>query len=98
MTQRAGKLRLLMACDIAIEVLVDALQNGDRKDKINAAFGVLDRSGFGPKATVALEDNRHKDLENMSMAELDAEFQRVKGAILEQQHPPIDIEPSGSVM
>lgn len=60
---------LLCLVEPAFQALLEAMEGGDLKVAVKAAEIVLDRAGFGPKATLEIEDARD-NLANTSGEEL----------------------------
>ena len=75
-TKAAGRLRLLAMADVAFRTLLEAMDpaNGAGwKEKITAAVAVLDRSGFGPKSTVVVDQPDTRDYSEMTLEQLEQE-------------------------
>lgn len=68
----AAQNRLLAMVEPAFAVLMECMESdAEWKTKVQAALGVLDRAGFGPTKTLAVEDGR-KDLSGLSLEQLQA--------------------------
>ena len=67
--RRAGQVKLLDMVEAAFHTLHEALEHADFSTAIKAAQIILDRSGFGPKSTVDV-NNTHIDLSQLSKDEL----------------------------
>jgi hypothetical protein len=61
-----------VAIDVTEELLICAV---DDRVKLNAALAIFDRTGMGPKSTVAVE--KSADLSNMSIDDLTLELERL---------------------
>lgn len=70
------KSRLLAMSDEALDALHEAMAKGDWPVVVRTAFGILDRSGFGPSSTVKL-DTTENDLKQLTDTELEARTQQV---------------------
>lgn len=70
------KARLLAMSDEALDALHEAIAKGDWPVVVRTAFGILDRSGFGPSSTVKI-DNTEADLKQLTDVELEARTQQV---------------------
>lgn len=66
----------------AVKVLRSAMHGDGDMVVVRAACAVLDRAGFGPHTTVAVEDNR--DLSRLTTEQLFERAERLRRAIEEQ--------------
>ena len=65
----AAKMRLLALVEPALKALNRAMASGDLSVATKAASVLLDRAGFGPKATLAIEEDK-QDLSKMNKQDL----------------------------
>jgi hypothetical protein len=70
LAREAAKKRLLAMCEPAFAVLLEAMQDPNMEIAVKAAVHVLNRAGFGPQSTVAVEDKRGTHLGDLSDADL----------------------------
>ncbi len=69
LARAAAQKRLLMLVEPAFEMLLKAMESNDIKSGVRAAEVILDRAGFGPKATLEVTTNKD-NLANLSREEL----------------------------
>ena len=68
-TQMAARRRLLSLVDPSLEALEKALQCGEWPTVARVALGLLDRAGFGPTASLRIDDPA-RDFRDLSRDEL----------------------------
>lgn len=76
MAKAQARKRLMMLVEPAFEMLIKAMESNDMKSGVRAAEIILDRAGFGPKATLQIQDERD-NLANLSTEELQARAERL---------------------
>ena len=77
-TKKAARLSLDLLRDMSIDRLYEILQlSNDEKLVAKVGLAVLDRTGFGPRTVVAVEEQR-EDLESLSLEELDARIDNLR--------------------
>jgi len=91
-----GDARLLTKADIkarlnklvprAFRTLEKNLFADDEKVQVQAALGILDRTGYGPKSTVSVEDER-EDLTKLTPDELRQRALNIAAQIAENNPP-----------
>jgi hypothetical protein len=67
--QMAARRRLLSLVDPSLEALEQALQCGEWPTVARVALGLLDRAGFGPTASLRIDDPE-RDFRDMSRGQL----------------------------
>ena len=67
--QMAARRRLLSLVDPSLEALEQALQCGEWPTVARVALGLLDRAGFGPTASLRIDDP-DRDFKDMSREQL----------------------------
>jgi hypothetical protein len=75
-SQEVIQRRLLALQEKCIYVLEEILDFADQKTQLAAVVAVMDRTGLGPKSTIAVE--KSTDLSHLTFQELNAELDRLK--------------------
>jgi hypothetical protein len=76
LTKADVKQRLSKLVGRAFETLERNLFADDEKVQVQAAMGILDRSGYGPHSKITVEES-HEDLSNLSNEELKERAMRI---------------------
>jgi len=63
-------MRLLAMCEPAFKTLLELLTSEDEEIALKAAVAILDRAGYGAKATLAVTTSSDEDLTALSEEEL----------------------------
>lgn len=100
MVRAAARRRMLELVGPAFETLLECMADTEARwqDRVQAAIAVLDRAGFGPKATLTIEDERSQELSRLSDETLAARAEELARVLREsgRRLPPIDAEVVGS--
>lgn len=73
MAQAAARMRLMLLIEPATKVLQICMASEDESIALRAAMAILDRTGHGPKATIAHEKVENDDLKNKELDQLTSE-------------------------
>lgn len=88
---KEGNKSLFALVDKAFHTLNDAMENADYSTAVKAAQIVLDRTGFGPKSTVDV-NNTHFDFSEMSVDELASRADKLAFELRSTRKAPIEAE------
>jgi hypothetical protein len=86
---KEGNKSLFSLVDKAFHTLNEAMENADYSTAVKAAQIVLDRTGFGPKSTVDVNNNTF-DFSEMSADELASRAEKLAFELRSTRKPPIE--------
>jgi hypothetical protein len=91
--KHAAKVRLLAMCEPAFGVLEDCMADPDAEwdVKVKAALAVLDRAGFGPKATLTHKHKQDEDLDAKTEDQLVERGRKIVEILESRKQQVIDV-------
>ena len=90
--QMAARRRVLALVDPSLEALEQALQCGEWPTVARVALGLLDRAGFGPTASLRIDDPA-RDFRDLSRDQLRDRARCVLQKLAQENVDVVDVEP-----
>lgn len=87
---REGQKTLFQLVDKAFRTLDEAMNSADFNTAVRAALGVLDRTGFGPRSTVDVNNTHSIDYSEMSSEELAKRAEMIAANLRNSKSEPIE--------